>query len=596
MNNFPKIEALPDDQELRVIWWYGPVFKNNSNSSVPLVKILTKLLTPEGKLSEKVQIFKVTLPELDLIRIGTIWKGRKRLNRVWKYLNGYVEGHEFSFNFREHPPLSIHFNDKKPNSTYWHIPKFKYDLGSFPEHSEHKFQFYNSTLTKLISTNGLTVLIPSLEFLTSAISPEHKQIRSGLLQYSLDELTSRHLKRASIDTNGDYLIELIEGRLDANLTLLAYLRLNQTSRARLSKLWTSMQRTAINKSSGLAYEEKYPEVLPFHPTEMTLQGDGIKIDENTFLILRINGFSLPTDHDIRLLSTLYKPKPKESNSSSGNSSYYNPDEVEEEELDVTNNSAPHWHAGIAHIRSEVSVIGYRPSITEQLELKENNVPRIPQEGNKQVPLNLSSDEPDNREDSSGTVALKASSLEHTVQLSDNFKKIADALHILAKDEKSSVSDFFYIANDASERTSPAYCMIGKTDLPDDYTGKWHTVEKIDNGIEKPKYRLRKFLLLKVVLNDNRSAYLLEIQRKGSESFFGLLFCVRTGAITSKIIIDLLGTIAKSKGVYTKRQNSSLVPIELPVSPSMVFRHYENIDMSSQLTRAIERGIKRHLFS
>lgn len=595
MNNYPRIEAFPDDQQLRVIWWYGPVFKNNSNSSVPLVKILTKLLTPDGKLSEKIQIFKVTLPELDIIRIGTIWKGRKRLNRVWKYLNGYAEGQEFSFDFREHPPLSIHFSDKKPNSTYWHIPKFKYDLGNFEEHSEHKFQFYNSTLTKLISTNGLTVLIPSLEFLTSAISPEHKQIRSSLLQYSLDDLTSRHLKRAAIDTNGDYLIELIEGRLDANLTLLAYLRLNQTSRARLSKLWASMQRTAINKSTGLAYEDKYPEVLPFHPTEMTLLGDGIKIDENTFLVLRINGFSLPTDHDIRLLSTLYKTNPKESNGSSGNSSYYNPEEVEEEDLDVTNNSAPHWQAGTAHIRSEVSVIGYRPSITEQLEVKENNVPKTPKEDGKQEASDLSSGEPDNREDSSGTAALKVSSLENPMQLSDNFKKIVDALQALAKDDKSSVSDFFYVSDDASERTSPTYCMIGKTYLPADYTGKWHTVEKIDDGTEKPKYRLRKFLLLKVVLNDNRSAYLLEIQRKNSESFFGLLFCVPNGAITSRTIIDLLGTIAKNRGVYTKRKNSSLVPIELPVSPILVFRHYENIDMSTQLSRAIKRAIDQNIF-
>lgn len=595
MNRYPKISAFPDDEKTRVIWWYGPVFKNNTNSNVPLVMILTKLLTSEGKLSDKIQIFKVTLPELDIIRIGTIWKGRRRLDRIWKYLNSYTEGQEFSFNFREHPPLSIHFSDKKPNSTYWHIPKFKYDLGNFAEHSEHKFQFYNSTLTKLISTNGMIVLIPSLEFLTSAISPEHKQIRSSLLQYSLDDLTSRHLKRASIDTNGDYLIELIEGRLDANLTLLAYLRLNHTSRARLSKLWASMQRTAINKSTGLAYEEKYPEVLPFHPTEMTLQGDGVKIDENTFLILRINGFSLPTDHDIRLLSTLYKTNPKESNGSRGNSSYYNPDEVEEEDLDVTNNSAPHWQAGTAHIRSEVSVIGYRPSITEQLEVEEKRVPKAPKEGNKQVPSDLSSGEPDSRAESSGTAALKVSPLEHIAQVSDNFKKIIDALQAMAEDEKSSVSSFFYIANDASERTSPTYCTIKINQLPGDYTGKWHTIAKIDDGAEKPVYKLRKFLLLRVVLNDNRSAYLLEIQRKSSESFFGLLFRAPTGAITFRTIIDLLGTIAKNRGVYTKRQDSSLVPVELPVSPIMVFRHYENIDMPTQLTRAIKRAIDQNIF-
>lgn len=246
MSTYTKIVAFPNDETLRVIWWYGPVFKNPSDSNTPLVKILTKLISSDGKLSKQIEIFKVTLPELDIIRLGTVWKGQKRTNITWKYYNGYISEQEFTFDFTVNQPLSIHFSDKKPGSEFWHIPKFKYDLGDFTEYSDNRFQFYNSTLTKLISAEGIAVLIPSLEFLTSAVSPEHKQIRAGLLQHSLDNLTSRHLKSAHEDTNGDYAIELIEGRLDANLTLLAYLRLNAISRTRISKLWCHFQRTLLH--------------------------------------------------------------------------------------------------------------------------------------------------------------------------------------------------------------------------------------------------------------------------------------------------------------------------------------------------------------
>lgn len=596
MSNYPKIVAFPNDDMLRVIWWYGPVFKNLSDSNTPLVKILTKLLSTDGKLSELNQIFEVTLPELDIVRLGTVWRGQKRTNSIWKYYNGYVAEQEFKFDFTVNQPLSIHFSDKKPDSNFWHIPKFKYDLGDLTKHAENRFQFYNSTLTKLISTEGIAVLIPSLEFLTSAVSPEHKQIRAGLLQHSLDNLTSRHLKSAHEDTNGDYAIELIEGRLDANLTLLAYLRLNAITRTRISKLWASMQKTSVNKATGLKYEEKYPEVLPYHPSELTLQGDGIKIDEKTFLLLRINGVSIPTDHAIRLISTIYGSHPKNKNPQTYEHGYYNPEEVEADDLYITHRNEPHWQAGVAHIRSEVKIIGPRPNITEQINLKENNVPRIPKDEEKQEASDLSSGEPDSRNESAGTVALKQAALEDNVPLSDNFEKIETALHTLVNDAKSIIANFLYIGNNGSENVIPTYCMISRNQLPPEYTGKWHTSEKVDNGTGKPKYRLRKFLIMKITLKDGKSCYLLEIQHKISESFFALLFGTQFGGITSETITNLLSTIAMNKGKYTRRGNSALIPLELPVSPSMVFRHYENIDMSNQLMRAIERGIKKNLFT
>lgn len=57
MSNSKKIEAFHDnDNKTRVIWWYGPVIKNNSDSNTPEVLILTRLLTEDNTLTDNIQM------------------------------------------------------------------------------------------------------------------------------------------------------------------------------------------------------------------------------------------------------------------------------------------------------------------------------------------------------------------------------------------------------------------------------------------------------------------------------------------------------------------------------------------------------------
>ena len=279
MSKYPKIEVFPDDQKQRVVLLYGPVFtKESSNSKTLLVKVLTRQLLDDNTLTKQVQSYDITVTELDIVRIGTIWEGRKRLDGLYTALKHYRHDFIYTFDFTISQPESIPFGTKRdatnePNK--WLIPPFIYDLGDLKKNKALMVEFFKSTLTKLVATNGTTVLIPSLEFLTSAISPEHKLLRTNLLHKGIDVICSDYMNKG-YEKDGTYVIETKKGYFKSNLTLLAYMRNNHVSRSRLSQIYSFVG--AENK-----YPEKYPSILPYHPTGMTLQGDGIMINDNTFL-------------------------------------------------------------------------------------------------------------------------------------------------------------------------------------------------------------------------------------------------------------------------------------------------------------------------
>ena len=74
-----------------------------------------------------------------------------------------------------------------------------------------------------------------------------------------------------------------------NTIFLAYCKLNLTSRIRLQKLRSSLEKSSI-------YPHRYPEVLPYHPESLTVKGDGIWLNKTTFLMFLINASDVPTEH------------------------------------------------------------------------------------------------------------------------------------------------------------------------------------------------------------------------------------------------------------------------------------------------------------
>jgi len=78
------INSFPDDNKERIIWWCGAVsFSSSPDSTTPEVEFALKVINRKklGKnrqLREKASVHKVALVQLDLVRIGSIWKGIKQ--------------------------------------------------------------------------------------------------------------------------------------------------------------------------------------------------------------------------------------------------------------------------------------------------------------------------------------------------------------------------------------------------------------------------------------------------------------------------------------------------------------------------------------
>lgn len=594
MTVYPKLKTLPDDNVGRVVLWYGPVIKNPFLSEVPLVEIITRTIQANNTLSEQSYLHRAPASELDIVKIGSIWQGRTRMEQNW----GSCVSQEFSFDFSLHEPESIHFNDRKPGSNEWQVPPYIYNLGNIPQ--AYRYHFFNSTLTKLTTASGTTVLIPSLEFLTGAVSPAHKQIRFKLLQYPLDELTNMYIQESRIADDGNYVVRMKDGHFDENISLLTYLRLNHTTRKRISRLWTSVEKTR-RMPNGKPYEDRYPEVLPYHPTAMSLAGEWLWIDDSTFLMLRITGVSQPQDFHIENLKTVYDPKETDINSQQDPEKSYPPSmDVDLEDQEIIPENDPHWIAGIARIKSGVTIIGQSAPITINEEHKEVQNPRSVPGGEDQETTNLSSGDPNNREESNGTAALKQNGLEQDstkVILHGLIKETIDALNKLVEDENSEVKNIYYIGNKAQEALSPAFCSVNKAQLSRDYTGRWHIAKKEEREGESPKYILRKFLVIKIELKDGKSAYLVEIERKSkSESFSGLLFSDESEILTVEALTVLLTTITENKGRYhTKIKSGGKMvqsTLQLPISKYITFKH---LDVSKTLKNAIKKAKREEVF-
>jgi len=585
MNIYPKIIAFPDDEKIRVIWWYGPVFKNNSYSNVPKVLVLTRLLDENGILTDQNQHFNINVTELELVRIGSIWKGRERQDGLYTALENYRQNLEFTFDFTASEPESIPF-DASIEEGKWLIPPFRYSLGDFKDKYVSRKQFRSSTLAKLESKNGITVLVPSLELLTSAIAPEHKLLRAHLLQHSIDQICANYMN-SGYEKDGAYIVESRNGYFRSNLTLLAYIKNNQASRSRLSKIWVSMQ---VGSSK---YHDRYPVILPYHPTELTLKGDGVKINDSTFLMLRINGFSLPIDYPIH--NTIDEPvqNPEQFMSRESERNVQRPQNPrQKDDLPITGDNDSHCEAGELYIRTEVKLIGPEPKIELFKKQKINNEPPtiIPLE--KQEIEALSSGEQNSRNDSKGTAALKQAPIKIGDDIS-NIEWVIKELNELVSD--SDVSHFFYIRNDGIEHAKQTFCYLTESALPAGHKRKWYinrkSLKKNDDESDRLGLRYRKFLIAKIVPKNGKKIYLLEIEQKGAEAFSGLLFSASDN-LSQESIKELLLAITNNEGRFRKRENGKLIPIDLPVREGFVFEHREN----TKLVQYIPQNVQNNTFS
>ncbi|MDD5401093.1 MAG: hypothetical protein PHQ93_07905 [Sulfurimonas sp.] len=591
--NIPTVDNFPKDDKLRVVWAYGAVYKNTGTTRVPEIYVMLKEIDSNGAISSA-QIFRrISVAQLDIVRYMTIWKGNRRTTDFWKsFDNNYVENQLFFLD--ANTATSISFTEKRKNTDYGYFPPYRYKIDKIDNPKDY-YSFANATFTKIEAFNGITVIVPSMELLTSTYVPQEQQIRYKLIQRDLDDVLDEYIKSSSTD-GSKYIVELYERKNESNISFLAYAKFNLVTRQRLKKLRASIE-------TGSPYPERYPVVLPYHPSELYLQGDGIWLDEETFFMFRINQYSLPIDNEIESYTQELEFETDESKKE--NRSYVRvPQNLDDNEIPVTNEHNPHGRNAAQHIISEVSVLnpnnGSIKHRRDVLNIPINNNINIDIDIENTEDINqISSAQSDQATDSKNTAGIIIDEQDKShLKQSEVLGMVIDALEYIrdnaidiSSDESNlDILDILFVDEEcglSATQTATQFSRVLKKAKKE--TNLWVKKRKIQNH-KTIFLGFRNYMLIKVVLSNGKYAYLFEIDRKDeNESFLGMIFNVG-GEIHNGVLVDLLYKIMEEQGVVKKVKLSGLKTI--------TFRHQTNKEenLNDNIQSALKKAIKNGLFS
>lgn len=589
--NIPRVDNFPKDDKLRVVWAYGAVYKNTGTTRVPEIYVMLKEIDFNGAISTAQIFIKISVAQLDIVRYMTIWKGNRRTTDFWKsFGNNYVENKLFFLD--ANTATSISFTEKRKNTDYGYFPPYRYKIDKIDNPKDY-YSFANATFTKIEAFDGITVIVPSMELLTSTYVPQEQQIRYKLIQRDLDDVLDEYIKSSSTD-GSKYIVELYESKNESNISFLAYAKFNLVTRQRLKKLRASIE-------TGSTYPERYPVVLPYHPSELYLQGDGIWLDEKTFFMFRINQYSLPIDNEIE--SYTQELEFETDKSKKENIGYVRaPQNLDNNEVPITKEHNPHGRNATQHIISEVSVLNpnngsikYRRDV---LKISTNANINIDIENTKDI-NQISSAQSDQSNDSKNTAGITIdeqdkSHLKQSAVLGmviEALEYIRDnAIDISSDESNLDIQNILFVDEEcglSTIQTATQFSRVLKKAKKE--TNLWIKKRKIKNH-KTIFLGFRNYMLLKVVLNNGKYAYMFEIDRKDeNESFLGMVFSLGK-EIDIATLVDLLYKVMEEQGVVKKVKLSGLKTI--------TFRHQTNKEenLNDNIQSALKKAIKNGLFS
>ena len=592
--NLP-FKNLPNNDNYYLVLNYCAAVKLKNESLIPNIQVILRKVNIINltviKDSPDIVVY-LPIPELDEVRIGSVWKRRQKILDRWKNFDTleYMEDVNFNFDFTIHNPGIVKFNEEIDSlgDSLSNIYKI-----NFEKSEEKNIPFFNKTnYTKLISDEGITVLIPSIELFVSAYTPQHKIIKQRLLQFNLDDAINEfiNLDNSKVE-NQEYLIGLYKKWEDSNIKFLAYAKFNNISRNRISYLYSSLEFNSGDIISS--YQVRYPIVLPYHPIHLFISSDGLWLNEKTFLIQRIYTISIPSDITVKAIiegtihkveKKFYKPEKKESK----------PKIIESEEqnqnhengitnlLEVTNitgmdsNKQPRRRESLYRVQTQVKTIDDNKPKIEILNKEEKKIELIEDSGaedNKQIDVQNDQETPkinkENIENVDGSDAEKLPSgdnskqikyltshrdietnilLNQIIEILNNFKIEQFILDYKFLDKN------FKELNELKETTFYETFLnsgFNKKDLKDN----WYKLKKRENG-ELKELGYREYFLIEIKLMD-KYCYLLEIGKKESESsYLGVIFRDSTfNILSNEELIKILKKVVKNEGNYSKKDSS-----------------------------------------
>lgn len=595
--NLP-FKNLPNNDNYYLVLNYCAAVKLKNESLIPNIQVILRKVNIINltviKDSPDIVVY-LPIPELDEVRIGSVWKRRQKVLDRWKNFDTleYMEDVNFNFDFTIHNPGIVKFNEEIDSlgDSLSNIYKI-----NFEKSEEKNIPFFNKTnYTKLISDEGITVLIPSIELFVSAYTPQHKIIKQRLLQFNLDDAINEfiNLDNSKVE-NQEYLIGLYKKWEDSNIKFLAYAKFNNISRNRISYLYSSLEFNLGDTISG--YQVRYPIVLPYHPIHLFISSDGLWLNEKTFLIQRIYTISIPSDITVKAIiegtiqkveKKFYKPEKKESKPKIIESEEENQDHESgiTNLLEVTNitgmdsNKQPRRRESLHRVQTQVKTIDDNKPKIEILKIEEEKIELIEDpdaEDKKQIDVQndqetskINKENIENVENVDGSDAEKLPSGDSSRQIKylssyrdDETNFLLNQIIEILNNFKTEgfIVDYKFLDKDFKELNELKETTFYETLLNNGFDKKdlednWYKLKKRENG-ELKELGYREYFLIEIKLID-KYCYLLEIGKKESESsYLGVIFRDSFfNKLLNEELAKVLKKIVENEGNYSKKDPS-----------------------------------------
>ncbi len=530
------------------VMWYGALHRNTNDPSQPLASVLLHDVQ-DYKLTGEFRCTKVSALNLGLLPIGSVWHKGKIVAKE-KLMTKRFEV-DFSNDGWDHYCLKGDNNPPIPASVY---PLFK----------PCREEIADAWMLRFHIGNGITLIIPSLEFFTRCYGSS--RLRRSLLTLPWDEAEERLFPQPTepppTQKKNEWQIYLPPPHTEADIPLLAHVKYDPYAKTQAK--WIVSQMLSHDPNQRL-----FLKVAPWTNQKGKIDVSGFYIEETkTFIGLNIIGMGLRTHPQYIVYKTRSSAKTSgdEATTNSGSNITSQPEYTDPELLD---DESPAQGRGLTKFQEPPFVwIDEQPLLTRYID--RDCAHKKSQKDQKQDVTTNEGTTPRSDMVSTGTAygtnseaseALTHSKLEENS--TDQLWNMWVSLTRYAKDHPNIISGVYHYSIGTGFQKSGIPQLINfpltRTKHGSDGTNNKKLIEAKERGIQRfpivygnPPNR-RGILLLKVSLKINHF-YIIEIQHindvKG-EYYAGLSFWETDEEDFEKFLSDLLEKIKLANGHVTE---------------------------------------------
>ncbi|WP_311945599.1 hypothetical protein [Halomonas piscis] len=267
--------TLKDEDKRLVVWWYGPVIKNNQPESVPKIHIFFRTLDEHNNFGKYIRRT-AALTHLGLLRIGSVWHRGVNKNRI------IYEKKKFEVSFSENGWQIISLGDLVRSGRNLNTEFI--DESYLPESKR-----YETFLIDFKLADGTRLLVPCIEFFARCYGSS-SEVKRILATYRWEKVKKRLFKPLEATAlPGTWPIKLTQQANKADAIFLAHILYDPYAELAAKRVYAQLEADFL---SGHPYS--LPKITPWFRGDAQLIAEGVSIDKgNSFLALRILGSSQP---------------------------------------------------------------------------------------------------------------------------------------------------------------------------------------------------------------------------------------------------------------------------------------------------------------